>query len=84
MVSSSNIRRITLQVQLVPKTIEWLAWNVSSVECTRRMAPKSKIVFFGINTMEDYFTAAELGADAVYSDFPRRIVRSLEAAACIL
>lgn len=44
-------------------------WTSESVACTRTMTG-AKIVFFGINTAEDYKKARDLGADAVFTDDP--------------
>jgi glycerophosphoryl diester phosphodiesterase len=49
---------------------EFELWNEESVNCARLMTHGAHIVFFGINTPEDYETALRLGADAVYTDNP--------------
>lgn len=50
-------------------------WNKDSMKCTRGAAKKAKIVFFGVNTPEDFKVAKKLGADAVFSDAPSKLAR---------
>lgn len=50
--------------------VELTLWNKDSIRCTRKTHAKSKVVLFGINTLEDYHQAVKLGADAVYTDQP--------------
>lgn len=48
-------------------------WTPESVECTRRVTG-GKLVFFGVNTPEDYARARALGADAVFTDDPLKLL----------
>lgn len=59
--------------------IKLQCWNRDNISRIRQKLPKSYIVMFGINTIEDYKCAVELGADAVYSDNPRTLFRYSEA-----
>jgi glycerophosphoryl diester phosphodiesterase len=54
--------------------IPFTLWSDESVVCTRASTHGAGIVFFGINTAEDYRRASELGADAVFSDNPSLLV----------
>ncbi|MEH6546398.1 MAG: glycerophosphodiester phosphodiesterase family protein [Sneathiella sp.] len=56
-------------------TLDFHLWTPNSVECTRQKAPDAKIVLFGVNTEKDYRIAERLGADAIYTDSPRQILR---------
>ncbi|WP_051942498.1 glycerophosphodiester phosphodiesterase family protein [Streptacidiphilus rugosus] len=49
-------------------------WDERSVDCFRGDGGVT-LVFFGVNTPEDYLTAWHLGADAVMADSPRRMVQ---------
>lgn len=57
-----------------PHETEVTLWDEASVECTRSLSLGAKIVLFGINSCEEYETAMALGADAVYSDNPLRLL----------
>lgn len=51
-------------------------WNKKSMQCIKGEAKsKSKVALFGINTEEDYRLALELGADAIYTDCPERMMK---------
>lgn len=52
-------------------------WTPESVACTKRMTEGAQIVFFGINTPDDYRKSAEFGADAVFSDDPAALSNAL-------
>ncbi len=57
-----------------------LSWDKEAVDCFRKNT-NAHIIFFGINTPEDYKKAKELGADGVMVDSPalfRKIVSSEE------
>lgn len=49
-------------------------WNKATMECTRRSAPRARIVFFGINSREDLKAARKLRADAVFTDVPAALL----------
>jgi glycerophosphoryl diester phosphodiesterase len=53
---------------------EFRLWSPESIRCVRKMAPKAKLVFIGINTKEELRQASGLGADAVYSDDPKALL----------
>ncbi|WP_145571938.1 glycerophosphodiester phosphodiesterase family protein [Yersinia bercovieri] len=46
-----------------------LSWDKEAVDCFRKNT-NAHIIFFGINTPEDYMKAKELGADGVMVDSP--------------
>ncbi|WP_145518599.1 glycerophosphodiester phosphodiesterase family protein [Yersinia mollaretii] len=46
-----------------------LSWDKEAVDCFRKNT-NAHIIFFGINTLEDYKKAKELGADGVMVDSP--------------
>ena len=54
--------------------VSFTMWTEESVACTRTATNGAGIVFFGINTAEDYQRASELGANAVFSDNPSLLV----------
>lgn len=54
--------------------VSFTMWTDESVACTRTATNGAGIVFFGINTVEDYRRASELGANAVFSDNPPLLV----------
>lgn len=45
-------------------------WNKENIKRIRSKLPNVRFVMFGINTIEDYRKAMELGANAVFSDTP--------------
>lgn len=51
--------------------LELQCWNHDNLERIRNKLPKSHLVMFGVNTVEDYKKANELKADAVYTDNPQ-------------
>lgn len=53
--------------------IKLQCWNRDNISRIRQKLTKSYIVMFGINTINDYEKAIELGADAIYSDNPRTL-----------
>ena len=54
--------------------VNFTMWNLESLSCTRSMTSGARIVFFGINTVEDYQRASGLDADAVFSDNPSLLI----------
>lgn len=50
--------------------VTFRAWTDETMSCTRQQVPDAKIVFFGVNSAEEYCRAATLGADAIYTDQP--------------
>ncbi|WP_145573678.1 glycerophosphodiester phosphodiesterase family protein [Yersinia mollaretii] len=46
-----------------------LSWDKEAVDCFRKNT-NAHIIFFGINTLEDYKKAKELGADGILVDSP--------------
>lgn len=59
--------------------IKLQCWNKDNMSRIRQKLRKSYIVMFGINTVDDYKKAIELGADAVYSDNPKALFQYSEA-----
>ncbi|KMQ65249.1 hypothetical protein ACM46_13240 [Chryseobacterium angstadtii] len=54
-------------------------WDKNLVKAIKGQSGNIKIVLFGINTAEDYKTAAEIGADAVMTDAPTLLVQARSA-----
>lgn len=50
--------------------VNLVVWTKLGIERIRKKLPGAKFVIFGVNTVEDYQKAADLGAYAVYSDTP--------------
>ena len=60
------VEKFTLGEGISPAT---LTWDKEAMDCFRSQG-KAHIIFFGINSAEDYRTAKELGADGVMVDSP--------------
>jgi len=45
-------------------------WTPEAIACTRKQAPKTCIVWFGVNDIEAYEDANKGGADAIFTDIP--------------
>jgi glycerophosphoryl diester phosphodiesterase len=56
---------------LVPQAV---FWDERAIDCFRHRGGVT-LVFFGVDTCQDYMTAWRLGADAVMTDSPQRMVR---------
>lgn len=52
-------------------------WDENSMQCFRQNT-NAQIIFFDINTREDYNQAKHLGADAVFSDTPITLLENLK------
>ncbi len=50
--------------------IKFVMWTEPGIKRVREKLPQARFVMFGINTVEDYKKAANLGAYAIYSDTP--------------
>lgn len=62
------IEKFTLGEGVSPAT---LTWDKEAMDCFRSQG-KAHIVFFGINSADDFRTASELGADGVMVDSPAK------------
>lgn len=60
------VEKFTLGEGVSPAT---LTWDKEAMDCFRSQG-QAHIIFFGINSAEDYRTAKELGADGVMVDSP--------------
>lgn len=50
-------------------------WNPEIIKCINNFSKNSKIVIFGINNIEDYCESIKLGAYAVLSDHPTKMIQ---------
>lgn len=55
--------------------VEFELWSPESMRCSRKMAPKAKVILFGINSKEAWREAMRLKADAVYTDSPKLLLQ---------
>lgn len=56
-------------------TLDMNLWNEKSMQCIRDAKAQRRVSLFGINTEKDYVSATKLGVDAVYTDFPEKIMQ---------
>ena len=57
-------------------------WNKENIKRIRSKIPNAHFVMFGINTIEDYRKATELGANAVFTDVPGALIPLMTEATC--
>lgn len=55
--------------------VSFTMWTDEGIACTRAATNGAGLVFFGVNTAEDYKRASALGANAVFSDNPSLLMQ---------
>ncbi len=50
-------------------------WNPEIIKCIKKFSNNPKIVIFGTNNIEDYCESIKLGAYAVLSDHPKKMIQ---------
>ncbi|MBM3468194.1 MAG: hypothetical protein FJX71_02030 [Alphaproteobacteria bacterium] len=58
--------------------VNLVVWTDMGIKRVRDKLPNAKIVMFGINSVEDYKKASELGAFAVYTDTPSKLFDAMQ------
>lgn len=56
---------------------DWSPWDENSTHQIRLMTTSAHMVMFGVNSYQEYVEAARLGASAVYSDEPIRLIAEI-------
>ncbi len=49
-------------------------WNTNVINCTKKLSKDVKIVLFGINNISDYCESIKLGAYAILTDYPKKML----------
>ena len=53
--------------------LPFVMWTKDSLACTRQQAPHANVVWFGVNTLDQYKEAEAAGADGVFCDSPSQL-----------